>query len=137
MRATDAITAQCFRDTLLAEAAITAIVSDRIFWERVEEGVPLPYVTMHQITGGDENTAQTDYVDACWKIIGHTPDLVVALALTNAIYTALKGKTPVSNANASGYATIEEETPVFDSYQVQNTTFNMVGGMYRIRLQIL
>lgn len=136
MRSVQSVIAQCFRDTLINEALITGLVGDKVYWERVEQTIAFPYITMHHISGGDENCAQTQYVDSVWKIVGHSDDQPQCTELVNAIYTALYNKLPVANDDARGYTTIEEVMPLFDSYQVQNIPFNVVGGLYRIRLHI-
>jgi hypothetical protein len=137
MKNTQAVIAQSFRATLLAEPTVTALVSTRIFWERVEQGIPFPYITTHHISGGDENKAQTRYADSIWKVQAHTDNLETVTALASAIYTALVGKHAVDTLFALSYATIEEKLPIFDSYQVQNFVIHQVGGMYRIRLKLL
>lgn len=136
-RSTQAIVAQVFRDTLLAEASIVSLVGQKIAWKSVEQNTALPYITMHHISGGDENCTQERYVDTIWKIIGETADKAQSLALTNAIYKALADVMPVSHADAAGYTTIEEKLPVNDDYLIQNTRYYAAGGMYRLRLQLL
>lgn len=111
----------------------------KIFWEHVPQDVPLPYVVLVQMTGGEDNSAQSRSSDSCWKVTLHTGDMGIAKTAANAI-RKLAGVLPTIPAAYTnvcvGYTTIEEESPIFDRIQVQNVPIFMVGGTYRIRLSI-
>lgn len=137
MKSTQHIIAASIRGTLLAEATVTGLVGQKVFWERVEQGMLLPYITLHHISGGDENSAQVRYADTIWKVQAHTDNLEIVPSLADAIYTALVEKHTVTTVDAKSYATTEEELPIFDSYQIQNFVYHLVGGLYRFRLKLL
>lgn len=141
---TQVIDVEILTETLKSIPAIVTLVDwngqAKIFWEHVPQDVPLPYIVMTQMMGGDDNSAQSKATDTCWKIVAHTGDMSATKSFANGIYK-LAGLLPVvPTALASvaiGYTTIEEESPVFDRFPVQNIPVFVVGGIYRLRLSIL
>lgn len=135
MTALQVIDKEVFAATLASLTEVTDIVSTRIFWEHVDEDEILPYIVLTHIMGRrDLNNA---YSDTTWKIVGVTADMVEAEALANAI-SKLDHLDPVTSAftGVCGYIYIEETLPIFDRFQIQNTPVLMVGGMYRLRLNL-
>ena len=143
MTALQVIDKNVLTDTLLSLSAITDLVGDgqtpiayKIYWEHVPQETELPYITLHHIMGGrDKNKA---YSDTTWKIVGHTANIITAQSLANAI-SQLDHLDPVTTAypDVCGFIYIEEYMPIFDRYQVANTPLIMVGGLYRLRLNLV
>ena len=111
----------------------------KIFWEHVQQDIPLPYITLHHIMGGEDNETQTRASDTVWKVQATTGDMLTAKNFANAI-SKLQNKYPVIpsayNSIAAGYTSIEENTPIFDRGTMQNIPVFYVGGLYRLRLSI-
>lgn len=107
----------------------------KIYWEHADEDTHLPYITTHHIMGG--KMRHRGYSDTTWKVVGHTADMDTAMALADAI-SMLDKTAPITSAwtGVCGYHYIEESMPVFDRYQGANQPFFVVGGLYRLRLNL-
>lgn len=111
----------------------------KVFWEHVPDSVELPYIVVSHIMGGRRqgtDTSQT-YSDTVWKIVLHTANMAIAEAGANAI-GLLQNRCPVvtSYPLVCGVMPIQEVMPVFDRYVVQNVPQFMVGGLYRLYLNL-
>lgn len=108
----------------------------KVYWEHVDDVNDLPYITTHHISGG--RLKNPTYSDTIWKIVGHTADIETAEALANAI--SLLTTTDVNVEAFAGaicpYNWVEEIMPIFDRYQTQNVPQFVVGGLYRLRLNL-
>lgn len=143
MTSAQLITATCFRETLLTISGLPALLGlwngqTKIFWEHVDEDVPLPYIVTSYMMGGEDNSAQSRASDITMKVVAHTANMAEVPDLMNAI-SGLQNLLPVCTTFSSiaiPYTTIEEEMPVFDRYTVQNNPLFVVGGLYRLRLSI-
>ncbi len=142
MTALQVIDQKVLFDTLKSISEVATLVSDggtppvyNIFWEHVDADQELPYIVMTHIMG--RRDLDNSYSNTTWKIVGVTASITVALAFANAI-SKLDHITPITTAftNLCGYTYIEEILPVFDRFQVQNSPVFMVGGMYRLRLNL-
>ena len=113
--------------------------SYQIFWEHVSDGVDLPYIVVSHMMGGRyQGTAiSQSYSDTTWKVVMHTADMTIAERASNAI-SMLGNRCAVTSryTGVSGITTIQEVMPVFDRYVVQNIPQFMVGGLYRLRLNL-
>lgn len=111
----------------------------KVFWEHIEQNIPMPYITVHHIMGGEDQSTQTRASDTVWKVQATTGDMLTAKNFANAI-SKLNNMQPVIpvayNSIAAGYTTIEEDLPIFDRGVVQNSPVFYVGGLYRLRLSI-
>lgn len=127
------------RDVLIATLAsipeVVDLVDTSIFWEHADSDEALPYIMLTHIMG--RRDLDNSYSDTTWKIVGVTVDPEEAEALANAI-SKLDHLDPITSAftGVCGYIYIEETLPVFDRFQIQNTPVMMVGGMYRLRLNL-
>lgn len=112
----------------------------KIFWEHVEDTIVLPYITMHHIMGGRRAGTPTShtYSDTTWKVVASTSSMSNAQALANAISKLDKAApvVPMGYSNACGYTYIEEVMPIFDRFVIQNIPLFVVGGLYRLRLNL-
>ena len=111
----------------------------KVFWEHVSDSVGLPYIVVAHMMGGRYQgtaTAQS-YSDTTWKIAFHTSDIQSAEAMANAI-ALMQDACPVCSryTGVSPVTTLQEVMPVFDRYQVQNIPQFVVGGLYRLRLNL-
>ena len=118
--------------TLKASSPLVSAVGGRIFLEYAEEDVALPYVTVHYMSGGEENTAQTRYADINVKVLGHADSYATAHSVGKLISEALCDITPAS----TGYSSIDEMSIMSDRYLVQNRNFFVNGGDYRVRTKL-
>lgn len=134
------IVSTILRDTLISLPAIQTLTVwtagvYKVFWEHVDETVPLPYITLSHFSGSVEPF--NPYCDMVWKVVASTANMDNAVAFANAIHE-LHELCPVVNTvkfpGAFAYTTMSESMPVFDRYQVQNVPLFVVGGLYRIRL---
>lgn len=108
----------------------------KIFWEHVNQEEELPYITLTHLMGG--RLKDNHYSDTTWKVVGHTASMNIAQDFANAISLLDHHDTivPDQYPGVCGYTYIEEYMPIFDRYQVQNTPLFMVGGLYRLRLNL-
>lgn len=111
----------------------------KIFWEHVPTDIALPYIVLSHLVGGrkEGTDVSNKYSDTLWKVVGHTANMETALAFANAI-SKLDRMCPVTTGftGVSAVAVITEKLPIFDRYQIQNAPQFMVGGMYRLRLNL-
>lgn len=111
----------------------------KIFWEHVQDDVELPYIVVSHIMGGryQGTDVSQSYSDTVWKIAVHTADMQAATEYANAL-SLLQNACPVCTryTGVSAVTTIQETMPVFDRYQVQNVPQFIVGGLYRLRLNL-
>lgn len=111
----------------------------KILWEHVPTDLPLPYIVLSHLVGGrkEGTDVSSTYSDTLWKVVGHTADIRSAEAFAAAI-SKLDRMCPVTTSfvGMSAIAVISEKLPIFDRYQVQNAPQFMVGGMYRLRLNL-
>lgn len=111
----------------------------KVFWEHVPDNVELPYIVVSHIMGGRyQGTAVSQtYSDTTWKIVVHTADMSRAEEYANAI-ALIGGECPVvtSYTGVKAVMDIQEVMPVFDRYVVQNVPQFMVGGLYRLYLNL-
>ncbi len=111
----------------------------KVFWEHVQDNVKLPYIVISHIMGGRYQGTPTSqsYSDTTWKIVVHTADMKIAEASANVI-SMLRDKCPVTSSftGVSAVTTIQEVMPIFDRYQIQNIPQFMIGGLYRLRLNL-
>ncbi len=111
----------------------------KIFWEHVPANVKLPYIVVQHIQGGRmQGTATSQsYSDTIWKIVANTANMAQAEAAANLI-SLLRNVCPdVSRyTDVTPVTTIQETMPVFDRYLVQNVPQFLVGGLYRLRLNL-
>lgn len=140
------IDSQVFRDTLVTIPEVTALFEwtqvpgqYKIFWEHVDDPFPLPYISLNHMIGGrlEGTEISNQYSDTIWRVVAHTANNKQAIAMANAI-SKLNKMAPVCTAfpGMCGITTIHEKMPIFDRYQVQNAPLFMVGGMYRLRLNL-
>ncbi len=111
----------------------------KYFWEHVQDDVDLPYVVVSHMMGGRKQgtaTSQT-YSDTVWKIAVHTADMGATEDYANMI-ALLQDLCPVTTdyTGVSATNTLQETMPVFDRYQVQNAPMFVVGGLYRLMLNL-
>lgn len=142
MTSAQLIGATVLRETLLSIPAVLPLVEwngqYKVFWEHVDSDVPLPYIVITHMLGGEDNSAHSRAADMTFKVVAHSGNMNSVPDLMNAI-NGLHNMQPVCttySAIAIGYTTIEEELPIFDRYTVQNNPLFMVGGLYRLRLSI-
>lgn len=111
----------------------------KIFWEHVQDDIELPYVVASHIMGGRKQGTRTSqgYSDTVWKVTIHTADMSRAEDYAN-MMGMLQDQCPVTTGytGVSGVTTIQETMPVFDRYQVQNTPLFIIGGLYRLLLNL-
>lgn len=111
----------------------------KVFWEHVIDDVELPYIVVSHMMGGRHQgtTTSQSYSDTIWKVVMHTADMGLVEDGANAI-SLLRDQCPVctSHSGVSPVTTIQEIMPVFDRYQVQNVPQLVVGGLYRLQLNL-
>lgn len=111
----------------------------KIFWEHVQDDVDLPYVVISHMMGGRGMGKATNqsYTDTIYKIVVHTGDMANANTYANMV-ALLQDQCPVTTdyTGVSATTTFQETMPVFDRYQVQNTPLFVVGGLYRLMLNL-
>lgn len=133
--------AAIWRATLLDIPEVVALVTSpsgivRVFWQHVPEEVEWPFVVFSHVTGGIDHDAKAQASDTWYKVVGQTANMEQAEALANAI-GKLHRKMPVSPIDGvCGYTWITEMTPVFDRINLQNFSYFVVGGLYRLRLSL-
>ncbi len=148
--------AQIVGSTILREALITlSDVTDlvkleadntkfKILYEHVEDHIALPYIVITHIAGGFENTTPaTVSADMDFKIVLHSFNMSQSVLGMKAI-AGLHRMLPVTILYAQGnpdgntpvapYATIRQRLPIHERRVVQNVSYFMGGGIYRIRL---
>lgn len=111
----------------------------KIFWEHVQADLELPYIVVSHIMGGRYlgTRVSQSYSDTTWKVVVHTANMSRAAEYANMI--ALLGDAcPVVTryTGLSAVTTIQETMPVFDRYVVQNVPQFMVGGLFRLKLNL-
>lgn len=111
----------------------------KVFWEHVEGDVDLPYlVVSHMMGGRGQGTGiSQSYSDTVWKIAVHTADMSSAENYASLV-GALQDVCPVTTDYTGVSATnnLQEIMPVFDRYQVQNVPMFVIGGLYRLMLNL-
>lgn len=111
----------------------------KVFWEHVQADIELPYIVVSHIMGGryQGTRVSQSYSDTVWKVVVHTADMSRASEFANMI-ALLGDRCPVvtSYTGVSAVTTIQETMPIFDRYQVQNTPQFMVGGLFRLMLNL-
>lgn len=125
-----------FKDTFLMAGTANQY---KIFWEHVQDDVELPYVVVSHIMGGRAlgTTTSQSYSDTVWKIAVHSGDMSKAGTYSN-IVALLQDSCPVTvgHAGVTPVNTIQETMPVFDRYQIQNVPMFVIGGLYRLMLNL-
>lgn len=108
-----------------------------VFWEHVQDDTVLPYVVVSHMMGGryQGTSVSQAYSDTTWKIVAHTANMKKAEDYANVI-SMLGDRCPVVPTGVSAVTTIQEVMPVFDRYVVQNAPQFMIGGLYRLRLNL-
>jgi hypothetical protein len=133
--------AKILRATLLSIPEVVSLVTSpsgivRVFWQHVPEEVEWPFIVFSHITGGLDHDAKLQASDTWYKVVGQTANMEQAEALANAI-GKLHRINPVSTiSGVCGYTWITEMTPVFDRINLQNFSYFVVGGIYRLRLSL-
>lgn len=111
----------------------------KIFWEHAPDSVELPYLVISHMSGGRYEGTDTSqkYSDTSWKIVMHTANMAATESIVNAI-GLLQNLCPVCTnfPGVSVVAPLHEKAPIFDRYVVQNVPLFIVGGLYRLRLNL-
>lgn len=127
--------ATAIRQTLYNNLAYSAAIPKATYWERAPDGTETPFVILQHYRGGELNTAKVRMIDAQWKVYVVSSSADVARSTANLIYTALQDVWPVcTGLDLEGYCSIEQTVPFTENKVVQNLTFWLNGGIYRVRL---
>jgi hypothetical protein len=135
------IAATVFRDTLMTIPEIIPLVDmagqSKIFWEHVDEDVPLPYIVTSYLYGQEDLKYYPSRAeDSVWKIVGVTNNMVTAVALANAIGKLHKKEPVVNDPDACGYGHIWKVSSYFERQNLQNVALFIVGGYYSLGLSL-
>lgn len=128
------------RDSIVALPPVQSLVPAstgvyKVFWEHVNDTIPLPYITFSHFSGGYEKDRR--YWEAVYEIKGHTANIETADLMEQAI-DALDYTWPntASYPQVCGYDTIDSMLPMFTRYVVKNNSLFVVSMLYRLRLNL-
>lgn len=128
------------RDTLKSLPSVQALVSwngeQKIFWQHVDDVVPLPYIVTSHYMPYDA-AKDPRYCDNLWMVVGHTANIDHARQMANAI-NELDAKWPDTSAfeEVCAYAPLRKVQPYFYRHQVQNVPIFRAGSIIRVRLYL-